>query len=59
MEIFSRHEHENSSNCKKHKILHCILHATLQVATLAAALITLNEVEKLNKSVAQLERRRK
>ena len=57
MEIFSRHESE--PKCSKHRILHCILHATLQLATLAAAIITLSEVEKMSKAVKRIESRRK
>ncbi|WP_297072147.1 hypothetical protein [uncultured Duncaniella sp.] len=57
MEIFSRHEHEKDSSCRRHHLLHCILHATLQVATLAAALITLNEVDKLRKDVKLIRRK--
>ena len=57
MEIFSRHEHQKDSSCHRHHLLHCILHATLQVATLAAALITLNEVDKLRKDVKLIRRK--
>lgn len=57
MEIFSRHQTEAPS--RRHRILHCILHATLQLATLASVIITLNEVEKLHKSVKLLEHRKK
>ena len=57
MEIFSRHESE--PKCHKHHLLHCIMHATLQVATLAAAILTLNEVEKMGKAVRKFESRRK
>ncbi|MDE5665210.1 hypothetical protein [uncultured Duncaniella sp.] len=56
MEILKHHEHEEAS-CHRHKLLHCIIHATLQVATLAVAAVTLAEVEKLHQKVKMLHRK--
>ncbi|MCM1076402.1 MAG: hypothetical protein NC411_03470 [Bacteroides sp.] len=54
MEIFKRHG-QDAASCNRHKVLHCVLHATLQLATLAAALMTLNEVEKISKQVSRIK----
>ncbi|MDE5827125.1 MAG: hypothetical protein K2J28_02005 [Duncaniella sp.] len=56
MEFFKHHEQQPS--CKRLKVLKCIIHTTLQIATLAAVVVTLKEVDKLNKSVSRSNRRK-
>lgn len=56
MEIFKNEHYEDSARCRRHRLLHCILHATLQVATLAAAVAALHEIEKVRESVRHLKR---
>ena len=54
---FLKHDHpEERAKCRRHHIIHCILHATLQVATLAVAVVALCEIEKLRESVGHLKR---
>ena len=55
MEFFKHHEQQPS--CKRLKVLKCIIHTTLQIATLAAVVVTLKEVDKLNKSGVNVKKR--
>ncbi|MDE5987847.1 MAG: hypothetical protein K2H17_00465 [Duncaniella sp.] len=56
MEILKHLHQEDSAKCRRRHIVHCILHVTLQLATLTAAVLALHEIGKVKDSVGRLKR---
>ena len=54
MEILARkHEHDEH---RRHHLVHCIVHFTLEVAALAIGIATLNEVERIHRRIKSMKK---